>query len=343
MLKIVRGLYHKLYSRPKVWLKEFGCSNISNPKKFFRGLKWAVLPKYKKFAPFIIIDPIVNCNLECPLCSIPPKILPHFGEKLSLENFETTLRKVKKVTNNIFFCHAGEPFLNKNLLDMVALVNKENMFSLVGTNGTFLNDKNIDNILKSGLDYLHISFDGFSKETFEKYRVGANFDKVKEGIVKLHHEKKKRKLKKPFISVTFLVNAYNSHEIDKTAVFFKELGIEFIPKGINLNIHRRKDDKQTEDLSHWIETESKYSIYRKNANGELTYRAPFKPTCDTCEKPVINCKGEILLCCHDIFNSVKLANIEDVDLKDFWLSEKYTNIRKLASERKLPLCKVCGK
>lgn len=341
--KSTTALLRKHYWHVRQWAAEFGLPTINNPKKLLRGIKWEFFPHYRKYPPFVILDPIVNCNLKCPLCSIPPNALPHFGSKMTMAQFETILDQVKRVTNKVFFCHAGEPFLNRHLLDMVARVNEAHLFSMVGTNGTLLTERNIDRIFTSGLDYLHISFDGFSKETYEKYRVGAHFEQALQSIVSLHKAKKEGRHKKPFISVTFLVNAYNHHEVDDAIAFFSKLGIQFIPKGINLNIHRRKDEKTNEDLEHWIETETRYSIYRRDENGNLTYKVPFKPVCDTCQKPVINCKGEILLCCHDIFNSVKLGNIADKDFKAYWLSPEYRRIRSLAAERKLPLCKVCGK
>jgi len=333
----------KHYRHVRQWVTEFGLPTMGNPRKLWRGIKWEFFPHYRQYPPFVILDPIVNCNLKCPLCSIPPKVLPHFGSKLTMETFETILSNIKGVTNKVFFCHAGEPFLNRSLFDMVARVNQENLYSLVGTNGTLLTEKNIARIFSSGLDYLQISFDGFSKDTYEKYRVGANFDRALQSIINLQKTKIRGNHKKPFISITFLVNAYNCQEVDAAVSFFSKLKLQFIPKGINLNLHRRKDDKVNDDLGHWIETQSKYSIYRRDDSGNLSYKSPFKPVCDTCEKPVINCKGDILLCCHDIFNSVKLGNIEDGDFKSLWLSREYRSFRALAAQRKLPLCKVCGK
>ena len=50
------------------------------------------------------------------------------------------------------------------------------------TNATLLNDTISKKIIDSGVDVVFFSVDGASKETFEKIRVGANFERVKENI-----------------------------------------------------------------------------------------------------------------------------------------------------------------
>lgn len=343
MKKIAKKIFIKYLQGPLSWWREFGFPNITNFKKVIRGVQWAFGSGYTQYPPFVVIDPVVKCNLNCPLCSIPPQILPHEGTKLSKKDFGEILHKIKRVTNKVLFCHAGEPFLNLELFTMIEMVNDKQMMSMVGTNGTMLHRENREKIFESGLDSLQISFDGFSKQTYEKYRVGANFDRVLGMITALAKEKKKRKSWKPYITVTYLVNAYNAHEVEAAREYFEGLGVQFVAKGINLNLHRRDDDKETPDLSHWVETDSPYSIYRRNDRGEVEYKVPYKPICNTCEKPVINCKGDILLCCHDIFNTVKLGNIYELDFEQFWSSDEYQKIRELAAHRKLPLCKICGK
>lgn len=324
------------------WVVELGIPNIDNPKKLLRGIKWSFLCKYIEYPPFIVIDPIVKCNLDCPLCSIPPRLLPNYGSRLSLGDFKNILDNVKNVTNKILFCHAGEPFLNAKLLDMVKAVNDAHLISLIGTNGTLLNSKNIQKIFDSGLDYLQISFDGFSKESYEKYRVGADFNKALLGVTELAKKKKNQRRRKPFIEVTFLINAYNDHEVNAAKKYFTDLGIRFKPKGINLNTHRRKDGKSNHDLAHWVAFNHKYSLFKKDENGNIIHIEHFREKCETCQKPVINCDGEILLCCHDIFKTVKLGNIRDYEFKEFWMDKRYRNLREMGSQRKLPLCKECG-
>ena len=343
LINYIRKIYHKYYINPRTWFIRFGLPNINDPKKLVRDVKWKLLPRYKKFPHFIIIDPIVKCNLDCPLCGIPPKILNDYGSKLSLEDFNKILNKVEGTTNHIVFCHAGEPFLNNEIYKMIKAVNDLHMVSSTVTNGTLLNKNNINEIIKSGLDFLQISFDGFSKVTYEKYRVGADFDKVFAGVKELIKTKKKGRWRKPHIEITYLIHAYNQHEFDKTRDYFKKLRIPVKPLSVNLNIHRRNDNKTLKDLEHWVPFGNEYFLYKKGDKGTIIRKTPGRIKCDTCMKPVIRCDGTILLCCHDIFESIKLGNIYDCNFKEFWMSERYRKIREKASVREFEVCKVCGK
>ncbi|KKL09877.1 hypothetical protein LCGC14_2561510, partial [marine sediment metagenome] len=48
-----------------------------------------------------------------------------------------------------------------------------------------LREPQMRNLIKWGVDRIYWSLDGVTKETYEKIRVGANFDKVVENVKKL--------------------------------------------------------------------------------------------------------------------------------------------------------------
>src|SRR3989344_6897429 len=67
----------------------------------------------------------------------------------------------------------------------------KNTFVKLDTNATLLNRNNGLKMLKASPNILSISIDGMKKETYEKIRVGANFEKVienTENFVKLKKE-----------------------------------------------------------------------------------------------------------------------------------------------------------
>jgi radical SAM protein with 4Fe4S-binding SPASM domain len=66
-------------------------------------------------------------------------------------------------------------------------------------------------------------------------------------------------------------------------------------------------------------------------------------SCTTWNSPIIHCTGEVLLCCHDIFNTVKIGNVLERRFEDIWNDPEYQKIRSLARERRLPVCQQCGK
>ena len=83
----------------------------------------------------------------------------------------------------------------------------------MSTNATLLDDKRSDMLLDSGLDYLILAFDGATKETYEKYRVGAEFERTREYI--LNFLKKKRDRRSSIFTVVQMVLLKdNQHEVD---------------------------------------------------------------------------------------------------------------------------------
>ena len=289
----------------------------------------------------VAIDIVSCCNLRCPLCSVPPYITKQADNFMPFEDFKKIVDAVH-IACNLSLVYAGEPFLHPNFFDMVKYCS-ERYYTTTITNGTLLSSKNIEKLLDSGLDFLQISFDGFSRESYEKYRVGANFGKVKGNIVNLLRSKKCEKRGLPHTTITYLINAYNEDELNKCERFFLKAGAErFFAKAINLNVHRRTDGRKKVDLSHWLPRKNTTSLYEQSGD-RIEFKTQAGGVCKTCLTPIIRCDGELLLCCHDIFNKVKIGNVFKQDFKKLWFGNHYRKLRRLAKNRKLQICKECGK
>lgn len=292
------------------------------------------LPKH------VTIDIVSCCNLRCPLCSVPPYLTKGKDKFLSFEAYKAIVEKID-IASDVILVYAGEPFLHPEFFKMVRYAT-ERHFTTTITNGTLLDEERVGELLESGLDFIQISFDGFSQESFEKYRVGARFYDVKRNIERLIETRRRKNAGLPHITITYLVNAHNEDEIGNCREHFLRTGADrFLSKAINLNVHRRLDGKGEEDLSHWIPRKSTVTLYDRE-DGGIGFKER-EGSCNICMSPVIRCDGEVLLCCHDIFNTVKIGNIFDRDLKDMWLSEPYRKMRALGRQRRLEVCRKCGK
>ena len=76
----------------------------------------------------------------------------------------------------------GEPLLNPKIYDYIKYAKEKGILeTIINTNATNLTEK-IEKLIKSGLDLIIYSFDGGSKETYEKMRPGRfkqnSFEKV---------------------------------------------------------------------------------------------------------------------------------------------------------------------
>ena len=292
----------------------------------------------------IVIDLVSVCNIRCPMCSVPPDIASDFTDKkhIDFELFKRIIDELDGYVTDLSLVYSGEPLLHPYFADIVDYV-KDRYYVLTISNGTVIKGKRLETLC-NGIDYLQFSFDGNSKESYEKYRVGAKFEEVKENINTVINKKKELGTGLPIITITYLVNSYNESEVEDSKKYWLKKGVNnFFEKAINLNLHRRSDDKDSEDLKHWLPSNNEINLYDNISESTgLKFKKQLKQ-CEIVKSPVIRGDGEILMCCHDLNNSVKIGSIKNKKFKNLWESDSYIVIRKNASKRKFPICHVCGK
>ena len=122
---------------------------------------------------------------------------------------------------------------------MIRYARSCNIRPLVNTNGTTLNTgKNRKALLESGVEHITFAFDGYNAETYENIRIGADYQKVINGIKEFLLLKRKRGLKKPYITITTLevgIENYRDKEEEKQKFlsFFDGFVDQFVIKQTN--------------------------------------------------------------------------------------------------------------
>ena len=88
----------------------------------------------------------------------------------------------------------GEPLLNPKLEEFITYAKKKGILEVsINTNAVSLTEKRAKKLIKSGLDIIIFSFDGGSKQTYEKMNwrfKQNNFDSVYENIKNLRDKKR---------------------------------------------------------------------------------------------------------------------------------------------------------
>jgi len=127
--------------------------------------------------PILMTTLFYSCNLDCTICiqgevrSLPYKI---DSDTLSI----LLARSDSLSTWNIL---GGEVFLDKRFIEFLTKfeARKEPLPKIViVTNGTLLDEKNLEKITSSRFPFLVFSIDGATAETYNRVRVGSDFDKV---------------------------------------------------------------------------------------------------------------------------------------------------------------------
>ena len=124
------------------------------------------------------IDPIFACNLRCRMC--------YFSQSRKSESTRFTVEEIDTIAKNTFRnalqvvvgCGA-EPTMYKDFIYIIRKAKEVGVpnVSLV-TNAQLIKYNHLVEMLDAGLDELIISVHGTTKETYERFMVGAKWEKL---------------------------------------------------------------------------------------------------------------------------------------------------------------------
>jgi MoaA/NifB/PqqE/SkfB family radical SAM enzyme len=303
-------------------------------------------PLVVKNKPIIAqIEPTSECNLRCEMC-VRENIGVPIGT-MSLENFKKIIDKL----DSLFKLHLsgqGEPFLNKEIFEMIKYANKKGIIVYFATNGTCLTKEVIDKICSVEIGEIGISIDSPNKEVYERIRKGAKLERVLENIKNLVHELKKRK-KKTIVSIATVILKDNLNETSEFVLLAKKLGV----KKIGFQTIQKKDDyldkynskaksqalsNLNKKLKEKIDEAKK--IAKKNEI-TLIFDEEKSPGCVWPWRSIyITWNGYVTPCCKilNYRDPPYFGNILTDDIWKIWNSKNYQIFRKLLRKRKAPIC-----
>lgn len=174
----------------------------------------------------IIIEPGNYCNLNCTTCANSMMTRPK--GRMNILLYKKLIDEIaqENPTTRIWLDFYGEPLLQQfRLFYMIDYAKKHGLTNVnLNTNGTLLNQEMTEMILDSGLDFISIDCDGFSKEVYEKIRVNANRDVTYANIEYFLKRREERGLKKPIVEVKAMEMEENAHEIGDIIRYWRERG-----------------------------------------------------------------------------------------------------------------------
>jgi MoaA/NifB/PqqE/SkfB family radical SAM enzyme len=127
----------------------------------FKNLAGAYLSSHMHSTPaFVRMIPTDKCNLNCKYCWQKADQ----SHEMSMDEFSRYLERAAGLKVGLITFLGGEPMLWNPLYDAIALCSRKRILTDLTTNGTLLNNKSIEALGRSGLDYLNISVDGFEPD-----------------------------------------------------------------------------------------------------------------------------------------------------------------------------------
>lgn len=212
--------------------------------------------KLTSFPTYLTIDPFSACNLKCPLCATGNGTNTLKKGLLPLDMFRHIVDEMGTYLYSIDLFNWGEPLLNKDIYEMINYAHQRHILTTVSSNFHFLNEESAEKMVTSGLDYLILSIDGATQETYEKYRVGGDLDVVLNNVRTLIETRKRLGKKTPYIFWQFLVFRHNEHEVEQARELAISMGVdEFKIEKAFLLVSTREDGEK------WIPRQQQYTRY----------------------------------------------------------------------------------
>ena len=284
------------------------------------------------------VEPTTSCNLRCPECPTGMNSLSRIKGNMSPEVFRKILDSLSPELFYLTLYFQGEPILNPHFSEMVNLARNQNIFVATSTNGHYLDDKNTDRIIKSGLNHLIISLDGLDQQTYEKYRVNGDLLTVTEGIKRLVAAKKAKNSNAPFIELQFIVMRHNEHQMEEMREFAKLVGVDKLA-------FKTAQVYNFDAESTIIPNLKSKSRYRQTSDGKWVLAKKIRNRCHRIwSSLVITWDGKVVPCCYDKNADHQTGNLLEEPLSEIWKNQSYSAFRKqvLKNRNETEICRNCG-
>ncbi len=205
---------------------------------------------------------------------------------------------------------------------------------LVNSNGFRMDDDKIESFLRHEVDFLNITLDGATAETFEKIRVRLKLDQIEDNIARLIRARDARGLKFPKVRVGMIAIPQNAHEVQALLDKWKDV-VDFVGVGGFTNRAGSLDEKGIFAGAHPEPVATTQAIEAAPARHCVL---PFRDM-------NIWADGRAVLCCDDWNEEHVVGDLNTQSLSEIWNGEAlhYARSRHMAGcGHELEICAKCN-
>jgi radical SAM protein with 4Fe4S-binding SPASM domain len=214
----------------------------------------------------------------------------------------------------------GEPMLDRAIFERIEYCERHGISTLLSTNGTLLDEKAAERLLNTSIEHITLSFDGATKESFEYYRKGARFEKVRDNFVRFAGMKHERRAKVQVV-VQMVRMERNAGEVDDFVKFWSAIpGVDQVRiKEDETNLMQPEAGHRGEDWQHPCHYLWRGPVYVKH-------------------------NGDVYPCCQSyMLDGAPVGNVGDGPLEDIWNSDAMRHMRQLHVEGRAGEIDICSR
>ena len=282
-------------------------------------------------------EPTTACNLHCPECPSGLRQFTRTEGNAGIEVFEKALQEFGGQAFYLTLYFQGEPFIHRGIFEMISKAKTRNLYVSTSTNAHFLSPEYAEKTVASGLDRIIISLDGLTQETYEKYRVGGDLQKVLEGIDNLVAAKKKARSSTPYIVLQFLVFSHNEHELPGVKKLKERLGVD--------RVAIKTAQVYNPENSDLLPRNQSWSRYKKDKSGNYALKGKAPNRCFRLwGSPVLTHDGQVLPCCFDKDAKHPMGNITRNSRDEIFYGLPYKKFREqvFSHREQIEICRNCS-
>lgn len=265
-----------------------------------------------------------HCNYRCSMCPNKDFAKENKGF-MSFDLYKKIIDEAAEFAFEINLAHRGESLMHSRAAEMTAYAARKGLFTRLHTNGSLLNDTLSRALIQAGLDRISFSFDGFDKETYEKIRIGGDFDKTVANIQRFLEIKEDFGRRKPVVAIEIInFNQYTGDEL-------KQKKENFTRRFNNLPLNQFI----MKEPHNWA------GRLKRDTESHGYCKCPFP-----WNALVIFWNGAVFPCPQDFFGEYSVGHVERQTLREIWNTPQMVRLRKkLASENvgEISTCRQCDR
>jgi MoaA/NifB/PqqE/SkfB family radical SAM enzyme len=226
----------------------------------------------------VILDLTARCNLKCVMCYFAETDrlqFPPFDSRLS-EDGNMPVEVFEKIAADLFprawrvaLACAAEPMIHPRFREIVQIAGRYGVPDLwFPTNLLALTDATAEALVKNGVTTVAASIDGVTKETYEKIRVPAKWERLVACLDTLDRARRAARSKTPRLRIIFTWMRSNRKELSALPEFAaahgaSELDVRFVSPTVGVDVGPELlSDEDPEVLNAELATAAREAVRR---------------------------------------------------------------------------------
>ncbi|WP_320006688.1 SPASM domain-containing protein [Maridesulfovibrio sp.] len=168
----------------------------------------------------VSIEPTTACNYRCPSCFHGIEGgKEHLKKRDRFMDFDKYKKFIDEIHEHVWMISltgCGESFLHPNIYEMLGYASEKGLAVTLENNGSAFDP---EKLAATEINKIHFGVDCTTQDSYAKYRIGGNIEKVLEKVTSYCEILESRK-ERPAVHLRFLVNKYTEDDAGKLEEIF---------------------------------------------------------------------------------------------------------------------------